>query len=118
MVKALHSRTITQVKPQMLTGSFLGPLLFILYFASLEVIIESYDLNYIIYADDSQVYIIVNPEDRLTTITNLEKCLRHVQTFFADNMLSCNPKKTEIVHFHLQFSHPVPYSSIRNSALL
>ena len=46
------------------------------------------------YADDSQVYITVNPEDRQTTITNLEQHLRDVQAFFADNMLSCNPKKT------------------------
>ena len=56
------------------------------------------------YADDSQVYITANPEDRQTTITNLEQHLRNVQVFFADNMLSCNPKKTEIAHFHSRFS--------------
>ena len=48
------------------------------------------------HADDSQVYITVNPEDRQTTITNLEQHLRDVQAFFADNILSCNPKKTKI----------------------
>ena len=67
------------------------------------------------YADDSQVYITVNPEDRQTTITNLEQHLRDVQAFFADNMLSCNPKKTKIVHFHSRFSHPLSYSSIKLS---
>ena len=30
-----------------------------------------------------------NPEDKLTTNTNLEQCLCDVQAFFADNMLSC-----------------------------
>ena len=67
------------------------------------------------YADDSQVYITVNPEDSHTTINNLEQHLRDVQAFFADNMLSCNPKKTEIVHFHSRFSHPLSYSSIKLS---
>ena len=69
------------------------------------------------YADDSQVYITVNPEDSQTTITQttLKQHLRDVQAFSADNMLSCNPKKTEIVHFHSRFSHPLSYSSIKLS---
>ena len=28
-------------------------------------------------------------------------------------MLSCNPKKTKIVHCHSRFSHPLSYSSIK-----
>lgn len=35
-----------------------------------------------------------------TAIVNLEQCISDIQTFLLVNKLSCNHKKTEVVHFH------------------
>ena len=42
-------------------GSILEPLLFTLYIAPLQDVIQAYSLNCMFYADDSQVYIAVKP---------------------------------------------------------
>ena len=52
-------------------GSILGPLLFTIYIAPVQDVIQAYNLNCMFYADDSQVYIAVNPKhpsDALTTL--------------------------------------------------
>ena len=60
----------TDSKPQLLTSgipqrSILG----------LGAVIESYSLNCMMYAEDSQAVYNRKPEDKLTTNTNLEQCL-------------------------------------------
>ena len=41
---------------------------------------------------------------------SLEQCINDIQTFFLINKLSCNPSKTEVIHFSSWFSRytPVP----------
>lgn len=96
-------------------GSVLGPLLFILYLGPLEDIIKSYGLDCMLYADDSDLYIAVNPSCRHSAIENLEHCISDIQTFFIDNKLFCNPTKTEVVHFHSRFSNTIPFPGINIS---
>ena len=48
------------------------------------------------YADDSQLYIIMNPDSRQRALVKLEHCISHIQAFFVANKLRCNPSKTEI----------------------
>jgi hypothetical protein len=93
-------------------GSVLGPLLFILYFAPIEDLIRSHGLDCMLFADDSQLYITMKPVERHTAIVNLEQCISDIQTFLLANRLSCNPKKTEVVHFHSRYLNIVPVTDI------
>ena len=79
-------------------GSVLGPLLFTLYIAPLEDLIRAHNLNPMFYADDTQVYIIMNPADVPASLSNLHKCLHDITTWNTTNMLMCNPGKLFISH--------------------
>ena len=74
--------------------------------------IRSHGLDYMFFADDSQLYITIQPAERHTAIVNLEQCISDMQTFLLANKLSCNPKKTEVVHFHSRYSNIVPVTNI------
>ena len=91
--------------------SVLGPLLFILYFAPLENVVKSHGLYCMMYADDSQLYIIVIPDSRHSALDKLDQCISDIQSFFLAKKFRRNPTKTEIVHFHSRFtSHVVSVS--------
>ena len=78
-------------------GSALGPLLFTLHIAPLEDLIRAHSLMF--YADDSQVYTIMNPADVPASLSNLRKCLHDITAWNTSNMLTRNPGKTEVIHF-------------------
>lgn len=85
--------------PQPLTsgvpqGSVLGPILFVLYFAPLQDIIQSHGFECMLYADDSQLYIIMNPSCRHAILERLNRCVEDVHLLFLRNKLACNPKRT------------------------
>ena len=65
-----------------------------------------------LYTDDSQLYITVNPTSRGRTTHDLEECINDIQTFFLTNKVACNPSKTEVIHFSSKFSRLEPISSI------
>ena len=56
-------------------GSILGSLLFTLYIAPLQDVIQAYNLNCLFYADESQVYIAVNPDHPSDALSTLQQCL-------------------------------------------
>ncbi|KAL9965909.1 hypothetical protein ACROYT_G029771 [Oculina patagonica] len=107
----------TESKPQPLTsgvpqGSVLGPLLFALYFGPLQDVIKAHGLDCMMYADDSQLYIILNPAARQPALLNLELCINDIQAFFLTNKLVCNPTKTEVLHLTSRFTRHPPLSNI------
>ena len=64
------------------------------------------------YADDSQLYIILNPAARQPALLNLELCMNDMQAFFLSNKLVCNQSKTEVVHLTSRFTRHPPLSNI------
>ena len=55
------------------------------------------------YADDSQVYIAVNPNLPSDPLTTLRQCVEHIFSWNTRNMLKSNPGKTETLHFSSRF---------------
>ena len=96
-----------------LEGSVLGPVLFSLYISPLEDVIMAHGLNAMMYADDSQLYIIMRQSYRATALEDLTLCIQDIMSWNVSNMLKCNPKKTEIIHFSLRFSPANPIPSIK-----
>ena len=78
-------------------GSVLGPLLYTLYTVPLGHIIRRHNLNYHFYADDSQLYLSIKPNDIHDLVFSLEKCILKVKDWMSTNKLKLNDEKTEII---------------------
>ena len=86
--------TLTCGVPQ---GSRLGPVLFTLYTAPLEDILEKHGVNFMLYADDTQLYITCKCP--FSVIANLEECIDEIRLWMCDNLLMLNDSKTEVMLF-------------------
>ena len=84
-------------------GSILGPVLFTLYVAPLQDIVAAYNLNSMFYADDSQLYIAIKPNDQSSALVTLQNCVNAVINWNTQNMLLCNPGKTGVIQFTSRF---------------
>ena len=78
-------------------GSVLGPLLFTLYTTPLSKIIGKSNCSHHLYADDTQIYIELNPKAPQKAISHLQACLNEVQLWMSGNLLKLNPDKTEFI---------------------
>ena len=78
-------------------GSVLGPLLFSLFFAPVEDVIKAHVLDCMMYADDSQLYVVINPRsDRSDFLSKIELCVGDAFTCCTNNGLACNPGKPKL----------------------
>ncbi len=94
-------------------GSVKGPLDFVLYTAPLSDIINLHPgIKHIIYADDTQLYLILKPSDHLQGISRLEACIADVRSWAIHNKLMLNDSKTEIIHIKSKFRNASPLPSI------
>ena len=64
-------------------GSVLGPLLFFFFFAPLEEIIAAHWLNCMIYADDKQLYVSLNPRSNENVLFSIELCTKDIMAWCA-----------------------------------
>lgn len=81
-------------------GSVLGPVLYCLYSKPMGNICQHHDLSYMVYADDQQMYKVVQPQIPWTsTSMALEACVSDIITWTSTNMLKINQEKTEFITF-------------------
>ena len=77
----------------------------------MAAIIASHGLTYHVYADDSQLYLVIKPDQDLTVITSqIEKCVFDIQLWMNRNMLKLNESKTEIIFFNSRHRQPTSAS--------
>ena len=61
-----------------------------------------------VYADDTQLYLMVKPDDRTSSNHKLEKCVQDIRTWTIKNKLVLNDGKTKIIHIYSNFTKNCP----------
>ncbi|TWW67247.1 putative RNA-directed DNA polymerase from transposon X-element [Takifugu flavidus] len=79
-------------------GSVLGPILFTLYMLPLGNIIWQHGINFHCYADDTQLYLSMKPEET-EKFVKLQTCLKDIKSWMSSNFLLLNSGKTEVMVF-------------------
>jgi hypothetical protein len=74
----------------------------------MEDLFRAHGINVMVYADDTQMYLVVKPDDRTSSINKLEKCVQDIKTWTINNKLILNNGKTEIIHIYSNFTKYVP----------
>uniref|UniRef100_A0A3B3I2H5 Reverse transcriptase domain-containing protein n=1 Tax=Oryzias latipes TaxID=8090 RepID=A0A3B3I2H5_ORYLA len=77
-------------------GSILGPILFNLYMLPLGDVIRRHGVDFHSYADDTQLYIAMSPDD-LEPVNTLLNCILDIKLWMAENFLQLNQDKTEVL---------------------
>lgn len=79
-------------------GSILAPSLFSLYMLPLGTIFRKHCVSFHFYADDTQIYIPIK-RNNPAALNSLHLCLEEVKAWLAQNFLSLNDDKTEVIVF-------------------
>ena len=84
-------------------GSVLGPILYLLYAATLAEILRSHGLVYHFYADDTQLYISFKDCDVDVARLRVENCVADICHWIDVNELKLNHDKTEIMLIYSKY---------------
>ena len=92
-------------------GSVLGPLLYTLYTVPLGNIIRKHNLQYHFYADDTQLYLCIEPSNVCDLIFSIEQCIKDVKMWMHANKLKLNDDKTEVLLINPK-KYDIPYDNL------
>ena len=98
-VGSVHSNSI-QLNSGVPQVSVLGLRLYCMFSKPIAEICKRHNMLYHCYADDSQVYLVIEPIDSWTDISvRLEACIADISTWMKINLLKLNQDKTELIIF-------------------
>ena len=83
-------------------GSVLGPILFTLYTSPLGDVVRQHGVHFHLCADDTQIYLALEPSDsdsQINTFAKLDRCVHDIAAWMKVNKLKLNHDKTEIIMF-------------------
>ena len=78
-------------------GSVLGPIAFCMYTLPLGAILRHHNLQYHIYADDTQLYCSFDSQDHASALQSMESCVSDIRSWMIRNKLKINDDKTEFL---------------------
>ena len=78
-------------------GSVLGPILFNVYIAPLEKLLQQHGIQHHLYANDTQLYVDFPPTKHADALARVEACVRDVNTWLCDNSLILNGTKSQVI---------------------
>jgi len=81
-------------------GSVLGPRLYCMFAKPIGEICKRHNMLYHCYADDTQVYLVIEPCDNWNNVSiRLQVCLSDISSWMRTNLLKLNQDKTELIIF-------------------